>query len=480
MGKSKLKLFVENVLIYGLGGIMSKVVHLVMVPILTYLFPTTAFFGLSDNANTLLSFGIYLSIMGMFDAMYRLFFEKQDEMYKREVCSTTVFFTLGTSVLTSILLILLKDVISPIVFEKPEYSYLIYVISLTTFVSATNGIISAPTRMQNKRHVFLITNTIGPIISYAISVPMILKGFYVIAMPLAALISGLIIEISFLIMNHKWFSPKLFRKDLLKPLLSIAIPLLPNFLVYWVFNSCDKLMITKILGLEQNGIYSVGAKLGMCSQLIYTAFAGGWQYFAFSTMNEKNQIKNNSDIFEYLGAISFVATAFLCAVSSTIFKIFPSMYYSGYIVAPYLFLAPLLLMLYQVGSNQFLVIKKTWPNVLILGFGAIVNLGLNYVLIPLIGIEGASVATLSGYIVSLIILCVVLVKMRLMILSRRFCVMVIALAFYMLIWRMLFSENLLMGLTLGLVFAVFVILLYKREIGLMTSIIKKRKVAPTQ
>jgi len=30
--------------------------------------------------------------------------------------------------------------------------------------------------------------------------------------------------------------------------------------------------------------------------LIYTAFAGGWQYFAFSTMKEDDQVQSNSNI----------------------------------------------------------------------------------------------------------------------------------------------------------------------------------------
>lgn len=69
-------------------------------------------------------------------------------------------------------------------------------------------------------------------------------------------------------------------------------------------------------------------------------------------------------------------------------------YLSGYIVAPYLFLAPLLQMLFQVACNQFIVVKKTWPNMFILSVGAIVNIIANYFQIPRIGIEGAAIATL--------------------------------------------------------------------------------------
>lgn len=77
-----------------------------------------------------------------------------------------------------------------------------------------------------------------------------------------------------------------------------------------------------MIGVGAAGIYSVGSKLGHCSQLIYAAFAGGWQYFAFSTMKEENQVATNSMVFEYLGIISFIVTAFVCAWSYPIFQAF--------------------------------------------------------------------------------------------------------------------------------------------------------------
>ena len=69
-------------------------------------------------------------------------------------------------------------------------------------------------------------------------------------------------------------------------------------------------MITNMLGNHQTGIYAIGTKVASGSHLIYTAFAGGWQYFAFSTMKDKDQVKNNSNVFEYLGVISFIGAAF--------------------------------------------------------------------------------------------------------------------------------------------------------------------------
>lgn len=461
---NKLKLFLENFLIYGVGGIISKIIPLVMVPIVTRLMPNTEYYGLSDLSNTLTSLASYLAIFGMYDAMYRMFFEKEDNEFKRDVCSTTFLFTIGLSIIIFVIMLICREFLASIFFGSTDYVFLVYISAIATLTSATNAIISAPTRMQNKRKVFLITNAISPILSYSISIPLLLAGHYIIALPLALVIARSTIEISFYIMNHAWFSIKRFRWNLLRKMLVIAVPLFPNSLIYWIFNSSDRIMIANLLDASAAGIYAVGAKLGACSQLIYTAFAGGWQFFAFSTMNEKNQVKSNSMIFEYLGIISFVFTSLICACSYWIFKLlFTEDYLSGYYVAPYLFLAPLLQMLYQVISNQFLVVKKTWPSMLILLSGAIVNIVINFIFIPLWGIEGAAFATLLGYVITDIICSIVLIKMKLMIISKRFMISAMAMFFYIVIWRLFFSKRIVIGLIMALMLCALFLWLYKED-----------------
>lgn len=472
---SKFKIFIENFLVYGLGGIISKIVPLIMVPIITRIMPNTEYFGISDMSQTIISFGSALAVIGMYDAMYRMFFEKDDERYKKTVCSTTLMFTLGTSTIVFLIMIVIREQLAKGFLGNRSLSYVIYLSAIATLVSATNSIIAAPTRMQNKRKVFLVTNTISPLLSYGIAIPLLLKGYYVIALPLAGVISGITMEASFYVLNRRWFLPKLFDKKLLKQLLIIAIPLFPNFLIYWIFNSSDRLMITNLMSVGAEGIYSVGSKLGHASQLIYTAFAGGWQFFAFSTMKENDQVSSNSKIFEYLGVISFVASSFVCALSYWFYRLlFLGEYVDGFIIAPYLFLAPLLQMLFQVACNQFLVIKKTWPNMFILLSGAVLNVILNLVLIPIMGIEGASIATLIGYIVSDIIAVIVLSKMKLMIISKRFLLVSFCMALYFIIWRFLCPKNAIAGLGLAITFTVMCAVLYKSEIRIIANKFRNR------
>ena len=227
-----------------------------MVPIVTRLMPDSSYFGISDMQSTLISFGSALAILGMYDAMYRMFFEREEEAYRKEICSTSLGFTFIMSVAVALIMVILKEPLSSLFFKDRNLSWLVSLAAVTTLVSTTNSLVSAPTRMQNRRKIFVIMNALGPLLSYSVAIPLLLSGHYIIALPLAALISGAFGETVFWILNRSWFSIKMIKKQYLRPLLKIAVPLFPIFIVYWVFNSSDRLMITQLLGTSETGLYS--------------------------------------------------------------------------------------------------------------------------------------------------------------------------------------------------------------------------------
>ena len=205
--KSKIKLFIENFVVYGMGGAISSAIPVIMIPVITRLMPNSSYIGISDMATAIISIGNAFALMGMYDSMYRLFFENDSKEYKREICSTSLAFTFLTSIIVAVIMIIFKKPITALMLEGKN-GFLVYICALTVFVGATNSIVSAPIRMQNRRKIYLVLNTLCPLISYSISIPLILNGHYVIALPLATLISNVIIESSFLLINREWFQTK--------------------------------------------------------------------------------------------------------------------------------------------------------------------------------------------------------------------------------------------------------------------------------
>lgn len=476
MTQNRSKLFLENILVYGFGGMISKLIPFIMLPIITRLYPNSEYIGLNDLSTTFVQFAAAIAVCGMYDAMFRLFFDDDKLEAQQKVCSTALIFVIGTTVALSVLCYLFRYQIARIYFGGEQYVYLVMITVIGFLVSSTNQIVSAPTRIQNKRKVFLVTNTISPLISYSVAIPLILKGHYILAMPIATIIAGVTLEAVFGFMNKKFFKVSCFDKSRLKDLLKIGLPLMPNFIVYWIYNSSDKVMISHLLNTSATGVYSVASRIGHISNLIYTAFAGGWLYFAYSTMNDDDQVQMKSNMFEYLGAVCFAATVALMSVVRVGFKIiFPEEYFVGYLVTPYLFLAPLLLMLYQVIANQFTIVKKTYMNLVTLSTGAVLNVILNLNLIPIFGIEGASVATLIGYICSIAICTAVLCKMKLIIVNRKLLISATAFGIYFILWRFVFNENQIISTVSGLIVEGFYLYSYRDFVSIAIKKLFKKK-----
>ncbi len=346
---------------------------------------------------------------------------------------------------------------------------------MSVIIGATSNLFASPTRMQNKRGIYILLHSLSSVISYAISVPLLIKGYYIIALPLAGIIASFSIDGIFWVINRKWFSIKLFDKSVLLQLLKIGLPIMPTFLVYWIFSSADRLMISGMIGKDVEGMYSIGAKVAQVSQLIYMAFASGWQYFAFSTMKDRDQVEMTSKIFEYMMVISFTAVGGLCCFNQFLFNtLFTGEYVNGQIVAPYLFMAPLLQMLFQIATTQFMIKKNTLPIMIIIMIGAVCNIICNWIGITLIGMEGAAISTLIGYLVSLLIALFLLIKRNLITISRRSILACIIFVGYFFVWRF-FLEYFVLLLGLGIISILIYIVLYKKDITNFINLIKNRR-----
>ena len=132
-------------------------------------------------------------------------------------------------------------------------------------------------------------------------------------------------------------------------------------------------------------------------------------------------------------------------------------------------------MLYQVACNQFLVIKKTWPNLFILSVGTVANIFLNFLLIPRIGIEGAAIATLIGYVISDIICMIVLCRMRLMMVSVRFLIDCIFTLSFFIIWRFFLTKSCFKATLAATIYIGLLSLLYKNEINVIIVKVRTKR-----
>jgi O-antigen/teichoic acid export membrane protein len=442
--------------------------------------PDASDFGVYSMYTTIIGFGTPFAILGLYDAMFREYFEKDDQKYRYDVTTTTQRMILFSSIIIALILVLFSSKLSVLFFGTTEYYSILILAGIGVFIGANKSPIQAPTRMQNQRKVYIFSGLLSSISMYAIAITLIYLGFAYFGLIYASIFSALLLLIFFWIRNYKFFLKGSFNKTLAKKLLKIGLPLLPTFLIYWIYKSMDKIMITNILDTTQLGIYSIGSKISQISTLIYAAFAGGYQFFAFSTMKDKDQVSLNSKVFDYLGALSIISLIVIYPFLELGFNVvFEGDYILGYIVVPYLYVSPLLLMLFQVVANQFLVIKKSYYATISLSIGAIVNVILNIVLINRIGIEGAAIATFIGYMITIITVMIISLRLKCMQYSKRIIFVLLLAPLYFIIQRFFIVDNLLLSTLTMMGFIVPFVMLYRLE-GQQLYLFIKNKVRDKQ
>jgi len=315
--------------------------------------------------------------------------------------------------------------------------------------------------MLNKRRIYVISGLLQSLGYYLFAILLIKLGFSYYGLIYANIFTTVALFVFFWFQNKSFFLNGKYDKTIAKELFKIGLPLVPGFLIYWIYNSTDRIMITNMLGTSQLGIYSIGARVAQVSQLIYSAFAGGWQYFAFSTMKDEDQVDLVSRVFEYLGIISFVAFLAIAPFNNLIFSLlFKGDYVKGSTVFPYLFLSPLLLMLFQTAANQFLVIKKSYLATISLAVGAGINVLLNYLLIPRLEIVGASISTLIGYMISVVMVAIINQKMGLLNVKFRFVLSSLLVALDFVIMQLQLGNMYLVNFFM----IIFIVFMYKKDL----------------
>jgi len=125
-------------------------------------------------------------------------------------------------------------------------------------------------------------------------------------------------------------------------------------------------------------------------------------------------------------------------------------------------------MLFQTAGNQFIVIKKSYLSTISLAVGAGSNVVLNFLLIPRLGIVGASIATLIGYTMSVIIVAIINQNMGLLKVKFRFILSALLVALDFVIMQLQLGNLFIVNL----VFLVLILLMYTNDTRIILLTLK--------
>jgi O-antigen/teichoic acid export membrane protein len=391
---------IKNTGIYGVFGILSSLIPFILLSILTrYL--TKQDYGLLAVFNIIIMFLGPMLTLEMQQALKREYVEKRNG-FNQYV--GTLLFT------SSLLLFLFIFLISGLnLFIETFLGLPVYWIYIAFFIAFGKGqwlVLMSLFQIQDKALLVSIWGLISRVMLFASTVLLIVhfgfswEGRAWSEFALNVLIQGpLCLVLLFKLYDIQWT----FCWHRLKKMLSFSLPLVTVALANYVMMLSDRIFLSEMVGLDTVGVYSVAVQISSIMILLSGFFRPSWEAWVFRNLKNETEMGNRKTVialYSFAAFIVFIAV-FLVWALPFVLQFMVGESFRG--ASDYL--TPLILGGVFFGLNVSLVpfllyIKKTKVLNHIILFVALLNCGLNFILINKLGAIGAAVATAISYFIA--------------------------------------------------------------------------------
>lgn len=191
---------------------------------------------------------------------------------------------------------------------------------------------------------------------------------------------------------------KLLNTKYWKYALAFNIPLIPHFLSSTALSQADRVMITNMTGADNTALYSVAYSIGMVTMLFSQAIQQAllpWQY----TKIKNRDYENIQDVPSATMVIVMGINTLFIAFAPEVMKIVaPGEYAEAIWVIPPVCCSVYFMYLFNLFANIEYYFEESKYVAVASILAASINIGMNYVFIPVFGYVAAGYTTLACYI----------------------------------------------------------------------------------
>jgi len=387
------KSLIKNSFLFAIGSIGSKAISFFMLPLYTRML-TTSDYGQLDVLQTTISLLIPLITFQAIEAVFRYSVDMRENKSASSVLMNGILLCLFGMLIS----LLLFPVFARI---EPFSTYLLF-FYLILFFSMMNGVLKQFVRGLGKIKIFVVSDLAYTAsfvtfnIIFLVYLKMGLKGYF-LSMVLAHLITTFILLVFGSV--FKYLNFKSFDKSFMKTMLIYSIPLIPNGLMWWVMNVSDRYILTYFLGFDATGIYSVSYKFPSLITLMNSIFFMAWQLSAMQEYGKEGYDNFYKNIFGVLSSFLLLITAVVLLILKPLMSVFVAdAFYESWKYVPLLLVGTVFQAFSSFFGTNYTASKKTKGAFTTSVYGAIVNIGINLLLIPIWGIQAAAFSTMLAYL----------------------------------------------------------------------------------
>ena len=384
--------------IYGLGGLVSRILATVLLPLYTHYLPPSSYGRVEILTATTAVAAIALQL-GIASAFFRFYFDEKTDAGKLTVIRTSFWFTMGMSTLGLVL---------GIVFAGPIGHWLGLGHDPTLVRAGAVGLwaqtnyqqLTALFRVEERSVQYAIASVCNVLITVTAMVVFVAVFHWgAIGLVVGNFTGTLVVYVALVIYRTEQLGLE-FDTALLRKMQKFGMPLVPSALALWTINWIDREFVVWYKGLTEAGVYSAAVKIASVITFVMVAFRTAWPAFAYSIEDDREARRTYAFVLTYLLTFASWLALALGALAPWWTRLLTAPHYqraekgvallafAGAIYAGYTVLA--------IGSGRA---RRTQLNWVVTGVGAAANIGLNFWLIPRWGMVGASISTAAAYVV---------------------------------------------------------------------------------
>jgi len=388
----------KHTAVYGLGGLVSRILAVLLLPLYTsYLGPVG--FGKIETVVALTTVLVIVLRLGISSAFFRFYFDTKDEAQRTLVVRTSFWFTM---VMATAGLVVGSILATPIAhgLKLGDDPWLVRAAFVGLWAQMNYEQLTSLFRVEERSTAFVLASLANVLITVGATVLLVVgldKG------PTGAVVGNFVgtLCVYLVLLAYRRYQLGLqFSRDLLRQMNHFGMPLVPSALALWAINFIDRIFIAQYKGQAEVGVYSVAVRISSAIVFLMIAFRLAWPAFAYSIDDDREAKRTYSYVLTYLVFVCCWVSLALGVLAPWLVDVLaPNSFHRAADAVALLAFASTAYAAYTVVAIGIGRARQTQFNWVVSGIAAAVNVVLNVILIPPYGMIGAAISTVAAYLV---------------------------------------------------------------------------------
>jgi O-antigen/teichoic acid export membrane protein len=384
--------------IYGLGGLVSRILATALLPLYTHYLPPTAYGDVEIVTAATAVLSIVLQL-GISSAFFRFYFDAKQPAEKLTVVRTSFWFTMAMSTFGLAFGVIFAGPVGHWIGLGHDPS-LVRAGAVGLWAQTNYQQLTALFRVEERSVAYAFASVANVFITVAAMVVFVAVFHWgAVGLVVGNFVGTLCVYVALVAYRSEQLGLEFDRK-LFRQMQKFGMPLVPAAVALWAINFIDREFVSWYKGNAEVGVYSAAIKISSVITFVMVAFRTAWPAFAYGIEDDRVARRTYSFVLTYLMAAAAWMSLGLGALAPWWVDLLTNSRYhraekgvallafAGAIYAGYTVLA--------IGSGRA---RRTQLNWVVTAIAAAVNIGLNFWLIPRWGMVGAAISTVAAYVV---------------------------------------------------------------------------------